>query len=116
MNHPRMVCHAGRGGYGLRQVRQIGRAANRVQSFPATEVVRQGQQIDDLALFRQLDHASEDSRMDRPVEFFGVKDFEALIERLVIEQARPEDDLLCLDILWRKFERLFWLTAVSLFN
>src|SRR5207302_7889742 len=94
----------------------IGRAANRIQGLPSTQVVRQGQQIDDLALFRQLDHAPEDSLMDRPVEFFGVKDFEALIERLVVEQDRPEDGLLCLDILWRKFESLFRLTPLGLFN
>ena len=79
-------------------------------------MVCQGQQIDDLALFRQLDHASEDPLMNRAVEFFGVEDFEGLVERLVVEQNRPKDSLLCLDILWRKFERLFRLTPLGLFN
>ena len=79
----------------------VGRAADRLELAARAQRVGHRDRVDRLIAVRQLGHHAEDLAMRLAVEVVGVKDFERLVDGLVLEQDRAEHRLLGLEILWR---------------
>ena len=67
---------------------QIGRAADLLKMAAALQFIAQQQQINLVSALVQLQHGLENFLVARAVKIGGMKDFQRLEERVVIEQNR----------------------------
>ena len=83
------------GGRGLvGQARQVRAAADGLELLGAFERLGHGDDVDRLALVKQLEHGRVDGAVGRAVEVLGAEELGDLDDRVTIDEDRAEDGLL----------------------
>ena len=98
-----MVSNVGRTRNDLHQLGQVGRAAYRFELSLSLESLGQGDLIDDLSGFGELEHGTKNFTVSGAIEIFFDNQLHGLGHGLVVQQDGTKDGLLRLDVLRRQF-------------
>ncbi len=90
------------GGRGrVRQAREVGSSADRLEFIAPFQRLRHGDDVDRLAPFEELDHRRVDRRVRLAVEVRRSKELGHLDDRVTVDQDGAEHGLLGLETLRR---------------
>ncbi len=98
----------------VRQARQVGAAADRLELIATLQRLRDRHDVDRLAPLEQVEHRGVDPAVGLPVEVGGAQELGDLDDRVAVDQDRPEHGLLGLETLRRKTIDHEWRTPSAI--